>query len=162
VNGSGSDRGLDLALALFAALAGLSLVVWLAGQLSGAVFGAGWPPGHITNAGTVLLALPQHLDDPARAWPRAAQTSLPGPIGFYSMLGLVLGTIIVGVVVVTARVRDAFAPGPRSPRGGRNHRSSRWARPRDLRRLLVRRATPGRLILGRIGSRLVATEDATR
>src|SRR5215211_6395380 len=107
----GSDRTLNVVLVLFAALAGLSVVVWLAGQLSGAVFGAGWPPGRITQAGSVLLELPGHLDDPARAWPHHARASLPGPIAFYSTLGLLVGTIAAAVVAIATRVGDGLVPG---------------------------------------------------
>ncbi|MGH9123196.1 MAG: type IV secretory system conjugative DNA transfer family protein [Acidimicrobiales bacterium] len=41
---------------------------------------------------------------------------------------------------------------------GRNIGGARWARPRDLRPLLARRPGGGRLVLGRVGGRLVATE----
>jgi type IV secretion system protein VirD4 len=154
----GSDRTLNLVLVLFAAFAGLSVVVWLAGQLSGAVFGAGWPPGPISQAGSVLLELPGHLDDPARAWPRHARASLPGPVAFYSTLGLLAGAIAALVVAIATRARDGLMPRSQSPPPRRDQRTSRWARPRDLRRLFVRAPTPGRLTLGRVGGRLVATE----
>jgi type IV secretion system protein VirD4 len=45
-----------------------------------------------------------------------------------------------------------------SPFGAREDRGARWARRGDLEQLVVRRPTPGRLVLGRAGGRLVAAE----
>jgi len=47
---------------------------------------------------------------------------------------------------------------PRPGASGRNRSSARWATPRDLRSLGVDRSEPGRLVLGRVGRRMVATE----
>src|SRR5436190_463539 len=76
--------GGDLALVVvIAVVVGVAATVWLAGELaalltSGHTIAVG--PGEL---GHVLARLPDHLDDPARAWPPDARRALPGPAGCY-------------------------------------------------------------------------------
>src|SRR5919197_5012570 len=144
--------GGDLALVLvIAVVVAVVATVWLAGELaalltSGQTIAVG--PGQL---GRVLARLPEHLDDPSRAWPADARRSLPGPVGCYLAAVVVIIALGGGMVALVRAWRSPAL-------GGRDRRGSRWANAGDLRRLRVRTATPGRLTLGRVGRGLVATE----
>jgi type IV secretion system protein VirD4 len=141
---------------LLAAVASGLAVLWLWGGLAGWVFGDGWPHGlSLADHARVAARLPRHLDDPAAAWPGPARNGLPGAAAFYAVLGMMLtaAAMLVSIVVVAAR-RVGLWSGSRSP-----SRSSRWARARDVRRLVVRAPRAGRLVLGRVAGRLVAAEQ---
>ncbi|MDA8062538.1 MAG: type IV secretory system conjugative DNA transfer family protein [Actinomycetota bacterium] len=86
----------------------------------------------------------------ARLWSRAARA--PGPLGSSETPRRALRP----GRETKARTRPPAVDRHRS--GDRHHSGARWATTRDLRRLGVRRAEPGRLVLGRVGRRLVATE----
>lgn len=88
-SGSGPSDGVVLAvIGLAVAIGG---VVWLWGGIAGSLFGGGWPPGGgIGAAPGILVRLPSHLSDPAAAWPVGARARLPGPIGCYGALALLL------------------------------------------------------------------------
>ena len=72
----------------------------------------------------------------------------------------------VGIGIGAAAVAVAAAPRRGTPTPGgadRSRRAARWARPADLGPLVVRgrgSTPPGRLVLGRVGRRLVAAERA--
>lgn len=75
---------------LLGGAAGLAGVVWLAGGLAAYLTGGGWP--HVTagEMAGVLGRLPDHLSDPAQAWPAPAREALPGPIPFFAVFGALL------------------------------------------------------------------------
>lgn len=128
-------------------VAGCGLVVWAGAQLAARIHSGAWLEVGAAQMAGVLLRLPSHLSDPAAAWPAPAAAQLPGPIGFWAaFLTLVALPFAALLGVVRYRHRD-------DPRG-----EVRWAAARDLRPLLVRRPTLGRLTLGRWGRRLVAVE----
>jgi type IV secretion system protein VirD4 len=144
--------GIAFLVALMCVLCGL----WLWGGLAGSLFGDGWPHGMslADNAG-VAARLPRHLDDPAAAWPGPARAGLPGARDFYAVLGAILvlaAALAIGLVVAVRRL--GLWSRYRAP-----SRSSRWARARDVRRLVVRAPRAGRLVLGRVAGRLVAAEQ---
>jgi len=119
---------------------GVGALLWLWGGLAGALFGRGWPPvagGQLPN---VLIRLPARLSDPATAWPAAVQPWLPGPLGFYAAL-LVL--VAAGAVATLTASRVIATAGP-------GDRGARWARAADLRMLNGSRSG-ARLALGRRG-----------
>jgi type IV secretion system protein VirD4 len=122
--------------------------LWLAGELSGRIFGGAWPRTGAAEMGSVLARFAGHAADPARAWPAPQRTFIPGPIAFYGTLALTLSPVVgAGLIVLRLRL------------GPRNHdASARWARPRDLRPIVVRRSCRGRLTLGVADGRLVAAE----
>ena len=120
------------------------------------LFGDGWPHG-ITLAGyaRVAFSLPSHVGDPRAAWPVAAQPALPSAPGFYTALAAILtAAAAAGVAVIAGARRLGLWPAPHP-----TSRSSRWARAGDVRRLVVRAPSPGRLVLGRVAGRLVAAEQ---
>jgi len=146
------------------ALAGL--MAWAAGEVAGRLAGGTWPRVPARWFPAILAGLVAHPAHPALAWPYPARRLLPGPVPFYGALaGMVL---LGGAVLVTGSSAARRAAGPSRAVGGRPRRwlgASRppsapasWARPGDLRALVVGQATGGRLTLGRSGRRLLAAE----
>lgn len=130
-------------------------VVWsgaaLAAWTTGGDFASSF--GEAVSAGT---RLPSHLSDPALAWPAPVRSALPGPIAYWSLtaaVGLVVTVVLVGVFRL---IRHRVGTAARRPLGV--DARSRFATPRDLVPLLIRRPEAGRFVLGRVGRRLVATE----
>lgn len=70
------------------------------------------------------------------------------------ILAVVLGGIALGIALLERHIREG---------GGARRRpqAARWARRRDLRALEVPSAQPGRVVLGRVGRRLIAAEKRT-
>src|SRR6266508_864935 len=152
---------LGLVLAVIAAAGAFA---WLVGQLAGLLFAHTWLHVGAADMPEVLWQLPKHPGDPALAWPARFWPGLPGPVGMYCCAALVVGAL-VGVVGLVAR----YWPGHRGlrsgvplPPGRNHHRAATWASGWELRRLVVRRPTAGRVILGRtrgVTPRLLAAED---
>lgn len=142
------DDLIVMALAAFALLVAFGAFVWLAAQ--------GWmlvaeqrlltpASGSIIDTGPNLVRDP---GEPARAFAAADQAHLPGGATLY-VLALAL---LAGTVAAVARMLT-FLPSLGKQRDGR------WARGSDLRTLRATGAEANRLVLGRRGRRLVATED---
>jgi type IV secretion system protein VirD4 len=138
-----------VALWLLGALIGLGGVVWSTGQLSARLFRGTQPHVAVSEMGHVLLALPQHVGDPAKAWPPHARLLIPGPAAFYGTFAAIILPAVALAWIVAVRIRQRRTV----------TRSARWASAHDLRMLRVRESRPGRLVLGRAGGRLVATES---
>jgi type IV secretion system protein VirD4 len=97
---------------------------------------------------SVLRRFPNHLGDPARAWPARSREIIPGPLAFYGTLALVLQPALLTLLWLSLRrTRNQEEP-----------HDARWARRRDLRPLRRRRRESGRLTLGRVGRQLIAGE----
>jgi type IV secretion system protein VirD4 len=138
-------------LAVVGLTGGLALLVWLWGGLAGAAFGSGWPHVSVWQALAVLLRLPGHVARPAQAWPRSARPRLPGPLGVYGSLALLV-MAGAGVMALAGRLGLARILGPRA--------GARWAHGADLRALTRRRRNPtGRLTLGSYRGRLLRAEE---
>jgi type IV secretion system protein VirD4 len=163
----------DLALlAGLGSLAGASLVVWETGRIAGRLFGGDKPSVGLAGAGKILARLPGHLGDPRFAWPTPDQRQLPGPLGWYAALVLVLGfaaLVIGGTTWAVLRLRRGRHGRPTDSSDVRSsHRlrllapSPAWApgfaRPADLQRLYVPAPTNGRITLGHSYRRLLAAE----
>lgn len=137
-----------LGLAVLGALVLAGTALWLAGELSGRVFGGAWPGTDAGDMGSIVARFGGHVGDPARAWPASDQALLPGPMAFYGTLAAVLAPAVAGgVIVLRRRLRNARREGP-----------ARWARRRELRTLVVREPAKSRLTLGIVDGRLVAAE----
>ena len=100
----------------------------------------------------MLLEFPKHLSDPELAWPKSVRALLPGPVGFNA-----IGVLLMMVLGTVAVLRSSSGGWP-------GHRHVRASTPRDkatrkdLARFIVRRATAGRVTLGRLGGEPVAAE----
>ncbi|MGZ4306985.1 MAG: type IV secretory system conjugative DNA transfer family protein, partial [Solirubrobacteraceae bacterium] len=138
-------------VAAIGCLLGVGVLLWLWGGLAGALFGHGWPPVAGGQLPSVLIRLPARISDPATAWPVPAQPRLPGPVGFYAAL-LVLLTAGAAVTLLTTRTIALVRLSAGADRG------ARWARAGDL-RMLRRSRSGARIALGRRGSRLLWAEQ---
>jgi len=147
----------DLAGLVLAGAAALLAVVWGGAQLA-ALAGTGQPlPAGVGEAAGALLALPSTPGDPAAAWPAHLAGRLPGPVLYWACTTAAAAAALAAAAAVLRLAAPRVGVG-RRVRLGVDARA-RLARPADLAPLLVRRPTPGRLILGTVGGRLVATED---
>jgi type IV secretion system protein VirD4 len=136
-------------IALIASVLLLAGVVWLWGGIAGLAFGNGWPRiGGAGLAGT-LVRLPGHLKDPAQAWPATARAQLPGPVGFYAALAVLVSGLWLATVLLLRFGSGAL--------GGRAV-GARWARAGEL-HPLRRGPKTARLALGRKGGRLLYAEQ---
>ena len=137
------------------AAGGLVALVWAGAALAAFVSGSHLPGG-LAEAAGALAHLPRTLSDPAAAWPAPAADALPGPIVYWAAQLAVLvaaGSAVLGGrrLLRPPRIRDGLGV----------ERSAHFAHRSDLRRLTVRGPVPGRIILGRVGRRLVAAEART-
>jgi type IV secretion system protein VirD4 len=130
-------------LTIGAVILAAGLLVWTVGQVAAILFGAHHPlPMPAEEMAGVLWNLPSHLDDPAQAWPRSVRGMLPGPVGIYAALVLVVWGPVLGLGLLIRAMR------PRA-RQERRAKGARWASLWQLRRLLVTGPRSGRIILGR-------------
>jgi len=154
--------------------------VWASGEVAGLLADGRWPPVPLAEAPVIALGLVADPGHARRAWPAAVRDGLPtGPLLAVSAVLLAAGAVAALALGVAAARR--FAPGRSLPRrcfprragqglavpppGATRWRraagpaGAHWASAADLRTLQVRGATPGRVVLGRIGRNLVATES---
>ncbi len=144
-------------VAVLVALSGILGCVWVGAEL--ALLIATRQPMPIGLSATLAAAfrLPGNLGQPALAWTSVVAERLPGPLLYWSATGLCVIAVTVGVA--WAWGRWSMRPGPEHRRRLGVDTEARLATPRDLAPLVVGGPVPGRFILGRMGGRLVATED---
>ncbi len=141
----GSESAVDnlLWLAVGAVLVA-TVLVWVVGQVAAVLFGAHhWLPVSLAEVAGVPFHLAKHPGDPRLAWPTSVRGMLPGPVGMYTALVLVL-TVPIGLA--SAMLGQRF----RWDRRLREH-GAQWASRWRLRRLIVLSPRPGRITLGRRG-----------
>ncbi len=138
----------NLLLAALVGILGVGVLLWIAGGVSAILTGKSWPDTALADIGRALPRLLDEPWDPAGAWPRRTRRDVAGPIPFYSVL-----IVLCAGATVTATWAYRRLGGSRVPS------ESTWASRRDLRALIVKRPTPHRLVLGRVGSALVAAEE---
>jgi type IV secretion system protein VirD4 len=148
-------------LTIGAVLLAAGLLVWTVGQVAALLFGAHHVlPMPAEDMAGVLWNLPGHLNDPAQAWPRSVRGMLPGPVGMYAALVLVVWGPVLLVGLLIRRLHP-------HRRRERKANGARWASLWQLRRLLVTGPRSGRIILGRrdrwrdllVGKVLLAVEQ---
>lgn len=140
----------DKVLAVVAAIAlAACLLVWTAGQISALVWNHTTLRASPAESPMVLWRLVTDPAQPARAWPPASAELVPGPVPYYTTLSLLVALIGAAGAVAYRGLAN---------RRDNDETSARWAKPRDLKPLIIRRPQPGRLTLGTVGRRLVATE----
>lgn len=145
---SDTPNGEVLLTAAVATITLTSLVVWLTGGISSTITNGRWPPASPLQAPLITLRLLQAPADPAAAWPTAAQPHIPRPLPYYTTLLVLLLTVaLIAHLTYSKWHSHSVTDG-----------DARWAKPADLDGLVVSRPQPGRVILGRVGRRLVATE----
>ena len=142
---AGVSEGDRILLAALVAVAVVVAVVAATGHLAAAVFDGAWPRYRLVDLPGIVARVAARPGDPGRAWdPVNAGGAPPGPLAWWATLVVLVAAPAAAVGV--ARRRSSPAPG------------TGWATGRHLRRLRAR-AGDGRLVLGRAGRRLVATES---
>lgn len=138
------------------AIGAVVAVVW-AGAALAATLGGTWPlPAGLADAAGAAVRLPSRAGHPASAWDAPARHVLPGAVAYWAAQGAVIAGVVAAGVAgarVWRRGRDTDGLGV--------DRSAAFAGRRDLGPLRVDGPVPGRLVLGRVGSTLVATEAGT-
>lgn len=140
------------------------------GAVTAATYAGAWLAAKLTvprdftpafgEALTAAIHFPENRGDPRLAWPEQYQESLPGPVAYWTMTGLVLVLVItVGVLFVTRKWRKETL----------DHRQrfgvdtqARSATKKDLRHLLLRTPDPSRMVIGRYRRRWVAAGSPLR
>ena len=131
-------------------VAGAAAIVYLAGQLSARLTSGDWIDVGPSDLPEILRRLAAEPTDPAAAF-AAAAGGVPGPVAFWTIAALLLLVPVVGA-------------GWWLRRRGRRKRTSdepepaRWATAADLKPLIVKRPTPGRITLGTAHGKLLAAE----
>lgn len=142
------------ALGVVAVAGALACFLWAAGEMAGLLTHGQWPDVPVHTAPGVAVRLPAHLAEPAAAWPPKTRDQLAGPVAFYGVLVAMLTIAVACFLAGTSRWR--------AYRGGRAQRerdhSTSWARPGQIRSLIVHDIPDDRVVLGRLGHRLVAAE----
>ncbi|MGH8895642.1 MAG: type IV secretory system conjugative DNA transfer family protein [Egibacteraceae bacterium] len=126
------DADAPFALQVFVALGVACALAWAAGQLAGLLFAQTWLRLGLVDLPWILYGWARHWRDPALAWPAGVRGLLPGPVGMYLCLALV----VVGPLAAFHGVRLRWMrPGSR-----RSSRAAQWASRWQVRRLAVRHA----------------------
>jgi type IV secretion system protein VirD4 len=150
VDGHGGTRGPGIGAVAFVpvavTVAATMGLLWTAGNLSALLTHGQRPRAKLEDMGPVAVRLVRHPGEPAAAWPTADGELVPGPVGFYSTL-LILVVLTIALAVVGwrgYRRLEERLPGTRSY-------GSSWASRHDLRDLVIRTGSDltGRIVLGR-------------
>jgi len=128
---------------------GFGFGLWATGEVSGRIFTGGSPGATPAQVIDITFGWFGSPFDPAQAWYPAQREHIPHPVLFY----LTMIAMTVAAIFLFRWVRDAFR--------GRNkdQNITQWARPSDIKPLLVKGPMPGRLVLGRSSGKLLATES---
>jgi len=160
-------------VAVVALAVGVGIVVWLTGEIAAFLCHGLWPAVSPGAGLAVLVHLPGTLGKPAYAWPPDVRNQLPSSPGWYLVAGAAslgaLGALAAAGVWLAhiwsggpgshaaapiGRRSRPVGPGPR----GAAPSGARWAARRDVASLRVRRPGGDRIVLGRVGRALLATE----
>ncbi len=157
----GSHRLITLSL-LLAAGSVLLLLIWLGPQVAGWVASGRWSAlGFWQGQGALLRAiLGKH---PTLAYPPALRRTLPAAGEFWIVQAL-LAILVVSLIAALWRKLDVHASRPVSDRRFwqlRGVRPRAFARSHTISELLLDRADPDRVVIGRYGrpARLLAVQD---
>jgi type IV secretion system protein VirD4 len=128
----------------------IALVMWAAGEVSGFLASGRLTGARFSEMGKVIVRLAGEPGDPVAAWPRRTRATMAGPLIFYPVLVLLVA-VAAGVAALGWRAMKVLLD---DPRGG-----NKWGTARDLAQLVVKGPQRGRLVLGRVNSKLVAAEE---
>ncbi|MGA8297623.1 MAG: type IV secretory system conjugative DNA transfer family protein [Acidimicrobiales bacterium] len=127
-------------------------VIWLSAGLASLLSGHGFHDVEPRAAIGTLFGVVAHPGAPARAFPSPMRRDVPAAPVFW----LVVASIAVAITAVCLSLKRSMTR--KRPAKARRTPPSGWARPSDLAPVVVQRPTRGRLVVGRCGRSLVATE----
>jgi type IV secretion system protein VirD4 len=136
---------------------GVVVAIWAGAQLAAIATGRGSLPVGVADAARAAFKLPAVADRPGDAWPAPVAQQLPAWPVYWLATGTVMLAGAAAAVWVWTKWRPLPGPEPRRRLGVETE--SRLASTRDLAPLLVPGPVAGRLTLGTVNRRLVATED---
>jgi len=139
-----AERAVLALIGLVALVAGL---LWLTGQTSAVVSGLGWPADSFHKGWAALAQWPQRWSDPPAAYPAGSAISKVSPAVWWEVCGLLAISVTTVVVLLWRLIREK-----------RKEPTNEWAVARELSPIKVQAPSTGRLVLGRVGRSLVATE----
>ena len=145
----------QIAIGAILALGAIGFVVWAGAQLAAIVFGDGALPVGIEDGGRAALNLPSHASDPAMAWPDTVRPLLPGPVAYWAC-SAVIALIALALAGTIAWAWHRWSRSGAHPLGVKPNAG--FARPADIKKLIVDQPQAGRLTLGQLGRQLVAAE----
>ena len=156
------DHDDPIAVLLFAVLcfvAAVAGVVWAGAAIATVLSGGRGLGAGLADAARAAVALPSHVTDPAAAWEAPASNRIPGPWLYWPSTVVAVGAAGTATGLALRWRASARGVGPVRLRRLGVKGAARFASARELAPLLVDGPEPGRLILGRVGRHLVATED---
>ncbi len=141
-------RGWGVGLSPFEQLGAVLLVlllvvgtlVWATAKLSARMWSGTWPDLSAVQAAGAVIRLAQKPEDPAAAFAPSIDELIPGPVAFWATFAAIV-TVPAGgaILVLRRRLRKRAAEEPVT---------ARWAVAADLKPLIVKRPSLGRLTLG--------------
>ena len=144
-------------LALLLVAACFAAIIWAGAELSALIRHQHPFPASTKIVLGAITRLPKTMGQPERAWPPEAAAALPGPVRYWLSTFIVFAAT-VAVAVLLIRVFR----GPRDTLDRRERlgvqTNAQFAKPRDLRPLLVKSPPPDRLLLGKLGRKYVVAE----
>lgn len=152
------DEALPAVLVLVALVAA-GVAVWLTINAITLITDGAMTSVAATATGVAELVRNGPLKEPARAFPPDTARHMPTATGWWLIAGSAIVAefaIAIGIArrIDVARGRATLGRRPYDVRGARPRP---WARPRDLRDLVVRRPTPSRFTLGTLDRRTLAS-----
>ena len=154
-----SPGGFELAVLALAALAVAVVVVVWAGACAASVVAGSPTLIPVSYAPEAVGQLPSNAIDPAGAWPSRVSGSLPGSVLYWACTAAVaVGVVLLAALAIRRLAGRRVGTSRRRPLGV--DARPQFARRRQLRPLIVRRAQPGRFVMARFGRSLVATESS--
>lgn len=151
--------GFELLVIVVAGLGiALVVVVWTGAVISQMVT-AHRPLVSFRAAAAATRQLPSSMQSPDQAWPYPERTTLPGPV-VYWLCTLIAAITVVAILIAIGLIlsRRRIGTARRNPLGV--DARPRFATAGELRPLLVSEPVSGRLVIAKLGRRLVATEDS--
>lgn len=156
---TGTDTGTLLFLWGLGAGGVAAATVWAGAQLATLVTRRRSLPAGLAEAFAALVRLPAHAGDPASAWAPELEPLIAGPVVYWAATAVV-AVAAIGAVAYRVFARPGVGTDPRRRLGVDTR--ARLATARDIAPLVVAGPQPGRLIVGRVAGKLVATENRSR
>jgi hypothetical protein len=126
---SRNEFGSAVTTALMGGLVLACLAAWASGQLAGLLFTHTWLRLEFADLPWITYGWARNWWDPAMAWPAGARGLLPGPVGMYLCLGLVLAaplTLVHRIRRGARRPGSGWLAWTRPARSGPAGWASRW------------------------------------
>ena len=143
--------------ALLGFAVGIGATVWLGAELAALTRNRQAFPTSASVIIDTLTRLPKHMSEPKLAWPPEVAAVLPGPFLYWFCTFIVVAMFLAVFIMMVKLFRSGPDTLDRRKRMGVNT-NAQFARPRDLRPLLVDKPQPNRVVFGKLGKKYVCSE----